>query len=1009
MWTPLHSAASKGQVESVCEVLRSGGRPSMTVVAGTYGTPLHQAVRAGHKEIVSVLLEEGCPIDVKASNGRSVLHWAAGCGQVDLIKLFVKSGLDVNVVDNDGCTPLHAAACKGHVECVHVLLALGGRPSMTVVAGTYGTPLHQAVLAGHKTIVSVLLEECCPIDLKASNGESVLHCAAVYGQVDLIILFVKGGLDVNVVDNDGRTPLHSAASKGLVECVCALLTLGGRPSMTVVAGTYGTPLHQAVLSGHKRVVSVLLKEGCPIDVKNSDGESVLHWAAEFGQVDLIELFVKGVLDVNVVDNDGRTPLHDASSEGHAECVRVLLTLGGRPSMTVVAGTYGTPLHQAVLAGHEKIVSVLLKEGCPIDLKDSNGESVLHWAAEFGQVDLIKLFVKGGLDVNVVDNDGRTPLHFAASQGHVECVHILLTLGGRSSMTVVAGTYGTPLHQAVLAGHKKIVSVLLKEGCPIDLKASNGESVLHCAAEFGQVDLIELFVKGGLDVNVVDNAGRIPLHYAASLGHVECVRVLLGLYGRLSVLTITHGSPLPEADAEDENRLTPFPSEHKLDDCPTDWTVLQSRNVLDSVCSDHVQTDNILKESSHVNHQSVNNGISSNSEFHPLGTNVQEMVNHVEKNGMTPLIMAAALIELETFKELRSVGGDIYLSDNFGMRFCDYVLMSQDDPTVLHQFCEACDISCSEDGIIGAISALNSSELLDVNRVLCLAAVEGDVSVFDAMVTSQYILDYQRWPKAGLLLSAISGNEQILTDLHISSEPLNPLHIALLSTYMLQGEEGYDPTFIKRLVSHPRTKFTANKVFPNGLSPLDVARQLKLHNIADMIEGAGGGPGLWANLPKEILPVCTDILAGVNQLRDLQLDEVIVSTISAYFNYQTCSGGGRQKDEEILKNAILEKKPELRSIDKHVLSNLKCKGKWERVGNLLEIDEDTLDRLGEESPDSDDAYYSMLKYWLEHGHNVTWKTLLNAVGHFETKKTVDDMTERIVEENTAPNVRPTDLA
>ena len=455
-------------------------------------------------------------------------------------------------------------------------------------------------------------------------------------------------------------------------------------------------------------------------------------------------------------------------------------------------------------------------------------------------------------------------------------------------------------------------------------------------------------------------------------------------------------PLPVADAQDENRLTAFPSEHKLDGCPADWTVLQSRNVPDSSFgSNHVEANNVLKESCHVNcgcdpHQSVINK-----------TDVEEVVNQVGEYGITPLIVAAMGVELETFKALRSVGGDIYLSDNFGLRFCDWVLMGEHDPTVLHQFCKACDINCSGDGIIGAISALNTSELLDVNRVLCLAAILGNVNVFDAMVTSQYSLDCQRWPKVGLLLSVLFQNEQILTDLHISSEPLNPLHIALLSAYMLQGEEDYDPTFIKRLISHPRTKYTANEFFPNGLSPLDVARQLKLHNIADMIEGAGGGPGLWANLPKEILPVCTGIFLRVYQLRDLQLDEVIVSKISSYFNYQTCSGGRRQKDEE--KNAILEKKPKLSSVDKHVLSKLKCKGKWERVGNLLEIDEDNLDRLGEESTDSDDAYYSMLKYWLKHGRNVSWKTLLDAVGHFETKKTIDDMTEKIVEENTASNV------
>ena len=66
-----------GQLESVRTLLRLGGRESMTKVAATSGTPLHQAVVKGHKDIVSLLLNEGCPINVVDSKGRSVLHHAA--------------------------------------------------------------------------------------------------------------------------------------------------------------------------------------------------------------------------------------------------------------------------------------------------------------------------------------------------------------------------------------------------------------------------------------------------------------------------------------------------------------------------------------------------------------------------------------------------------------------------------------------------------------------------------------------------------------------------------------------------------------------------------------------------------------------------------------------------------------------------------------------------------------------------------------------------------------------
>ena len=85
---------------------------------------------------------------------------------------------------------------------------------------------------------------------------------------------MKGGLNVNAEDNDGLTPFHLAAAIGNHESVRKFLESGGKASMNVVAGTCGTPLHWAVVEGNKDVVSVLLEEGCPIGVKDSNGRSV---------------------------------------------------------------------------------------------------------------------------------------------------------------------------------------------------------------------------------------------------------------------------------------------------------------------------------------------------------------------------------------------------------------------------------------------------------------------------------------------------------------------------------------------------------------------------------------------------------------------------------------------------------------------------------------------------------------------------------------------------------------
>ena len=913
---------------------------------------------------MSAILDLGCPGDVVDSDGYTALHRAAEGKHAQVIRELITRGASVDVEINNHTTS-HGTT---NIEATWKSLKVIGQPSMTKVAEIGGTPLNLAILGGHKEVVLVLLDAGCPLNEVDCIGRNVLHAAAQCGHVDLIGLLVERGLYVDRGDNDGYTPLHLAAANGKLEAVHELLRLGGKISLTKVAEIGGTPLHLAAFCGNKEVVLALLDEGCPIDVVDSNGRNVLHTAAQGGHVDLIGLLVERGLDVNGGDADGYTPLHSAAVNGKLEAVHELLRLGGKASMIKVAGMYGTPLHQAALGGHKEIVLVLLKAGCLIDVVDSNCRNVLHAAARCGHVDLIGLLEECGLDFNGGDADGYTPLHLAAADGKLEAVYELLRLGGKASMTKVASTGGTPLHQAVLGGYKEVVLALLNEGCPIDVVDSNGRNVLHTAARCGHVDLIGLLVERGIDVNGGDPVGYTPLDHAAANGKLEAVHEVLKLVA------------------------------HSISGSKLDITPLHA-----AVCMGHVNIVTTLLDAMEQYMISGNQG--SDASLHDGVDHVDKLsqapVDYCDKYGQTALMLAAESGQVAVFNLLLSRKSDSSARDQYELTAFEHAVM-YGHTDKLTEFSTYQD---SEASTIECILALNNKNLLDQHKLLILGSFTGDPLVITTLSSDESMFskaaDYQ-WPMACRIvfdaMSKESSSQLCLPD----QGPLTALHIALLMFKEVRDNSTEDESiksgakdygvFIEKLISHPLTKYTINELFPNGLSPHDIARRFDFHDVADMIERAGGGPGQWANLPKEMgqktIAAClaVKVLIGYGE----QGIEAI-STILSFVGYQSA------EEESSEANRILQGRPNRSLVLKHVMSRLQHKDKWERVGDLLEVDEEELDRLGEKATSDDEAYYSMLKYWLKHGYQVTWKTLLDAVGHFETKKTVDDMTNKIVEE------------
>ena len=139
----LWAAARDGELERVRELLADLADPNGHASTATGSTALHEALLAGHREVVDALLKAGARASVADSYGNTPLHACAASRAGDdpelTARLIAASGSDVRAKNSDGATALHLSALKG-------------KPSMSRMLIEHGAPLHAVDRAGRDAL-----------------------------------------------------------------------------------------------------------------------------------------------------------------------------------------------------------------------------------------------------------------------------------------------------------------------------------------------------------------------------------------------------------------------------------------------------------------------------------------------------------------------------------------------------------------------------------------------------------------------------------------------------------------------------------------------------------------------------------------------------------------------------------------------------------------------------------------------------------------------------------------
>jgi ankyrin repeat protein len=181
----------------------------------------------------------------------------------------------------------------------------------------------------------------------------------------------------------------------------------------------------------KNMTKFLMSQGADPSVGNNDAETPLHMAVFIGDPEIFALFFSNLgpeASTSLRDTRGNTPLHYAASFNQLDILAILVQAGGDLQAKNKEGC--TVFLQSVTAGRKEVAASLMQlNPSSVQDTDAQGGNALHMTCKSGSIEMMAPMVMWllsvGVNVHARDTHNCLPLHYAASSGSVTCTRILL--------------------------------------------------------------------------------------------------------------------------------------------------------------------------------------------------------------------------------------------------------------------------------------------------------------------------------------------------------------------------------------------------------------------------------------------------------------------------------------------------------------------------------------------------------------------------------------------------------
>ncbi|MCF8462697.1 MAG: ankyrin repeat domain-containing protein [Rickettsiaceae bacterium] len=510
-------------------------------------TPLMRAILTNQLEVAKGLIakikelnseRQKEILDAKATEQQfTALMAAAKAGHAEIVDLLIGLGALVDLRDKFDTTALMMAARAGHAEIVEILINAKADPH---AKGPHNfTALMMAAKAGHAKIVKILIDTKVDPHAKGPHNFTALMIAAREGHTKIVKILIDAKVDLDAQDSNNYTALMHVAKKGDTKTLQILINAKANPNVRL--GDKGmTALMFAVDNDKLEAVKMLLLVKANVNYQYAKGMTALMLALKKNNVEISETLLANEADLNLINDDKRTALDLAAGELN-NLVLVKKILQYNPTEEIVNKAF----EAAIIWDNIKIVKWFI-DSCEVgDFKTylvENAQKFLITSAVEGSKKVFKYLIDNrknlnlDLNVNAQDQHGKLAWHHAVEECQVEILkylidnreHLNLDIDakGRDGKIALNYAFDSTCH---LTKKLNTVKFLIEAGANPRARGFNNETVLMSASKQGHLQIVKYLIEqnaahldGVLDR---DDSEKTVFHHAVEKGKVEILEYL----------------------------------------------------------------------------------------------------------------------------------------------------------------------------------------------------------------------------------------------------------------------------------------------------------------------------------------------------------------------------------------------------------------------------------------------------------------------------------------------------